>query len=85
MIDSARLARAIHLDIEPLGEHEYRITGGQGMHVVALKAPPELECDCADYVLRATVCKHLLRALLAEGDREVIEALRDLVPIEVFA
>lgn len=35
MIDPGRLARAVHLDAEHLGGHQYRIVSEQSMRVVA--------------------------------------------------
>ncbi len=37
-------------------------------------------CDCVDYATRGVLCKHILRILLAAGDRSVIEELRKLIP-----
>ena len=46
VIDPGRLARAVHLDAEHLGGHQYRIVSKQSMRVVALEASPGLaECD----------------------------------------
>ncbi len=79
-IDPVRLARAVHLDAEAAGDGRYRVVGGAQMHHVDLRAADGHECDCADYRVRASLCKHVLRAHLAEGDPEVLTALRTLVP-----
>ena len=79
VIDEGRLARAVHLDATRVGSGHrcYQVTGGARSHVVDLD---DDGCDCADYAFRHQLCKHVIRALLAEGDGEVIAALRELVP-----
>ncbi len=78
-IDPIRLARAVHLDAEAAGDGRYRVLGGAMLHHVDLLAADGFECDCADYRIRTPLCKHMLRARLAEGDPEVLAALRGLV------
>ena len=36
-------------------------------------------CDCGDHVWRDRMCKHILAALLREGNEHVLLALRELV------
>lgn len=75
--DFDRLARAIHLDAEPT-EHgdAWLVTGGSGSHIVSNGT-----CDCIDFGVRGTPCKHLLAVALRRGDRDVIEVLRLMVPL----
>ena len=74
-----RLARAIHLDVERLSDHRYRVTGGARPHVVDLGASQE--CDCEDATFqRAYACQHLTATMLAEGDRDCLRTLRYWVP-----
>ncbi len=77
MIDPVRVARAIHLTVDPAGHDRFEVTGGSRMHVVQLTAD-DLLCDCED--VRATVCKHRLAVRLWLGDAEVLRVLRTLVP-----
>ena len=77
MIDPVRVARAVHLDVEPAGHDRFEVVGGARMHVVQLTAD-ELLCDCED--VRATVCKHRIAVRLWLGDAEVLRVLRLLVP-----
>ena len=52
---------------------------GHARHVV-LGDDGARSCDCEDSLYRGTSrCKHILAALLSMGDREVLEALADLV------
>jgi len=77
-IDLARLRRAVHLDADRTADGRYRVWGGAQMHLVNLRRGL---CDCTDFELRrGQPCKHLLRSLLAEGDPDVLLALRDLIP-----
>ena len=83
MIDPHRLTRlrkAVHLDVEAAGHHTFQVSGGERMHVVDTKAST---CDCEDFNLRNVgQCKHMLATSLFFGDREILEALRQLVPPE---
>lgn len=74
--DLSRVARAIHLDVKPLGEGRWIVTGGKGSHIVKDDA-----CDCTDFAVRGASCKHLLRVALCLGDPDVISALRLMVPL----
>jgi len=74
----SRLARAVHLDAERLNAHHWRVWGGAAEHVVDADRGT---CDCPDFRLRGRVCKHILAARLRSGDVELLNALRDLVPM----
>ncbi len=74
--DLNRVARAIHLDVEPLPSGRWIVTGGSAPHIVSQGA-----CDCTDFVLRGAPCKHLLAVALRRGDPEVISLLHLMVPL----
>lgn len=74
-----RLERALQLHAEHAGPGRYRISGGESTHWVDLYTSGLPRCDCGDHVWRDQVCKHILAALLREGDERVLAALRDLV------
>ena len=76
-IDSARLARAIHLDVERMSNGAWVVSGGSRMHLVNAAATA---CDCSDHAMRGGPCKHALAVRLASGDAETVRALRALVP-----
>lgn len=78
-IDAARLVRAVNLDADPLDGRRYMITGGARTHLVDLDGEHEPDCDCLDFVVRRATCKHIARALLAEGDPRIVAALRLVV------
>ena len=75
-IDAARLARAIHLDVERRGDNAWTVSGGSQLHVVRADAS---ECDCSDHAMRGGPCKHALAVRLRLGDLETVRALRTLV------
>ena len=54
--------------------------GRASLHVVTAAGDDGLSCDCTDNAVRGGLCKHILRVLLARGDRTVIERLRTLIP-----
>ena len=78
-IDILRLMRAVHLDASRAADGEYVISGGTAIHRVNLAHTEP--CDCHDHRVGGHRCKHLLRAALAEGDPEVLRALRRLIPL----
>jgi hypothetical protein len=76
-VDLLRLARAVHLDAEPVDGGAWRVAGGATSHTVT----PDGGCDCTDYGVRAVACKHVLAVRLRSGERETLDALRALVPL----
>ena len=76
--DVARLERALGLRAEHVGHGRYRIVGGQTDHWVDLYSSAHPRCDCGDYLWRDTVCKHILAALMREGNESVIRAIGGL-------
>jgi hypothetical protein len=53
--------------------------GGREAHWVDLYTARQPRCDCGDHLWRETLCKHILAALLREGDEKVIRAVGELV------
>ena len=85
-IEAARLERCLGLRVEPAGRGRYLVTGGTEPHWVDLYSRLVPRCDCGDHLWRERVCKHILAAMLREGDERVIrevgglvQALRELV------
>lgn len=70
----SRLDRALALAVEPLGDGRWRVTGGTAPHVVTGEV-----CDCADFRIRGTACKHLVAVRLRQGSEELLQAVRQLV------
>lgn len=78
-VDLPRLERGLHLRVHDAGPGRYRVSGGDEPHWVDLHTINQPRCDCADHLWRDEVCKHILAALLREGDESVLFALRRLV------
>ena len=78
-VDLDRLERGLALQAERVGDGRYRVTGGAGDHWVDLATPSHPRCDCGDHVWRDQVCKHILAALLREGNEHVVRALATVV------
>jgi hypothetical protein len=74
-IDSERLERSLQLDGERVGTGRYRVTGGAQDHWVDLYTTSHPRCDCGDHLWREQLCKHILAALLREGNDRVVSAL----------
>lgn len=74
-LDLSRLGRSLELHGEQVGEGRYRVSGGTEAHWVDLYTANHPRCDCADHLWRDAVCKHILAALLREGNERVISAL----------
>lgn len=79
VIDPDRLARSLLLAGDRVGKGRYHVTGGAHEHWVDLYTPRHPRCDCGDHLWREQICKHILAALLREGNAEVIAALGGLV------
>lgn len=78
-IDLDRLERSLFLSGHPVGTGQYCVTGGEHEHWVDLYTAAHPRCDCGDHLWRDQICKHILAALLREGDERVLSALRELV------
>jgi hypothetical protein len=77
-VDFARLERSLKLRGERVGEGRYRVTGGDQVHWVDLYTTSHPRCDCGDHLWRERICKHILAALLREGNERVVRALGSL-------
>lgn len=78
-VDLERLERSLGLRARPLGGGRYRVDGGAGVHWVDLYDAAVPRCDCGDHLWRSRNCKHVLAALLREGDERVVRALGEMV------
>ena len=77
-LDLDRLERALELAAERVGQGRYRVRGGAHEHWVDLWSAAHPRCDCGDHLWREALCKHILAALLREGNDRVVNALRRL-------
>ncbi len=78
-IDTGRLARAVWLEAKLIDISTYRVRGGTADHMVEV-VDGRCYCDCVDAQVRGDGCKHSLLVRLYAGDKEVVKALRALVP-----
>jgi uncharacterized Zn finger protein len=78
-VDTLRLERSLSLRAQPLGHGRYRVAGGAEPHWVDLYTARKPRCDCGDHLWRDQVCKHILAALLREGDERVLREVGRLV------
>lgn len=76
-VELGRLERALALTVQQLGNGRYLVTGGKQAHYVDLGRWAPCPCDCDDRV-EGVPCKHVLRAMLAEGDERVLLAVATL-------
>jgi hypothetical protein len=78
-VEPGRLERCLGLTAVRVGPGRYRVTGGDEPHWVDLRSRFVPRCDCGDHLWRERVCKHILAALLREGDPRVIAEVGGLV------
>jgi hypothetical protein len=78
-VDLDRLQRSLWLRAERMGGGRYRIVGGAHDHWVDLYTTSHPRCDCGDHLWRDRICKHILAALLREGNERVLTALPRLL------
>jgi hypothetical protein len=78
-VDIARLERSLALKGERIGEGRYHFTGGAQDHWVDLYTTLYPRCDCGDHLWRERICKHILAALIREGNERVVQALGAMV------
>jgi hypothetical protein len=71
-IEPGRLERCLGLEVEPTGRGRYLVRGGTEPHWVDLHSRLVPRCDCGDHLWREQICKHILAAMLREGDERVI-------------
>ena len=80
VVESGRLCRAVHLDARRISATTYLVRGGAEPHTVEV-VNGACHCDCVDFNVRGVgYCKHTLSVRLSEGDRDLIRALRRVVP-----
>ena len=79
MIDLVRLCKAVYLNTARRDDKTWEVTSADSFHLVTV-ADSGLLCDCPDFAIRGGPCKHVIRVGLANGDTEVISALRRLIP-----
>jgi hypothetical protein len=78
-IDFSRLERSLVLKGNRVGEGIYHFSGGAQDHWVDLYTAHHPRCDCGDHLWRERICKHILAALIREGNEKVVRALGDVV------
>jgi len=77
-VDLDRLERSLELEGERVGDGRYHVLGGHSDHWVDLYTTSHPRCDCGDHLWRERICKHILAALLREGNDRVVRALGQL-------
>ena len=78
-VDIARLERSLSLRGQRVGNGRYHFTGGAQEHWVDLYTTGQPRCDCGDHLWRDRMCKHILAALLREGNEGIVRALNTVV------
>ena len=78
-VEPERLERSLGLRVAPTGPGRYRVSGGSEPHWVDLYNAAHPRCDCGDHLWRERICKHILAALLREGNERVLRAVGVLV------
>ncbi|HEX2218642.1 MAG TPA: SWIM zinc finger family protein, partial [Gemmatimonadales bacterium] len=78
-VELSRLERSLGLRVQPTGPGRYRVSGGREAHWVDLYTTHHPRCDCGDHLWRERICKHILAALLREGNEQVLLAVAHLV------
>jgi len=78
-VEPARLERSRGLRVRRVSRGGYEVGGGKEPHYGDLYTRRMPRCDCGDHIWRARVCRHILAAMLREGDERVI-APGDLRP-----
>lgn len=78
-VDLDRLERSLSLEGERVGHGRYHLVGCGHEHWVDLYTASIPRCDCGDHLWRDRICKHILAALLREGNDTVVRALGALI------
>jgi hypothetical protein len=78
-LESQRLERSLGLKAVRVGDGRYCVTGGTQEHWVDLYHTSHPRCDCGDHLWRERLCKHIMAALLREGNEPAIHAVGELV------
>ena len=74
-VDLDRLERSLKLEGRRVGNGRYQVSSGGTTHWVDLYTASIPRCDCGDHIWRERICKHILAALLREGNDTVVRAL----------
>jgi hypothetical protein len=77
-VEYGRLERGLGLHAERVEPQRYRVSGGHAIHWVDLTHESP-HCDCGDHTWRDQICKHIIAALLREGNERIIHAVGGLV------
>ena len=79
-IDPQRLLRARKAEVFTSGEDgvklpewHYRVETGKTYYV---QTAPYLSCDCPDAIMRDTICKHIIAALMHERDPHIVKLMK---------
>jgi len=67
-LDPVRVGKAMDLNVHRIDDDHFRVYSSRNEYHVALR--PYYECGCGDFVWRNHICKHLIAALLWDGDDE---------------
>ena len=78
-VDVDRLERSLSLKGQRVGSGRYHFSGGAQEHWVDLYTHGYPRCDCGDHLWRERICKHILAALIREGNEGVVRALGSVV------
>ncbi len=78
-VELHRLERSLMLRVTPVGPGRYHVSGGKEAHWVDLYNAHNPRCDCGDHLWRERICKHILAALLREGNERVVQSLAALI------
>lgn len=78
-VEPARVERGVSLQAVRVAPGRYHVVGGAEEHWVDLLSPNQPRCDCGDHTWRDAKCKHIVAALLREGDPDVLGAVGELV------
>jgi len=71
-LDAARAERSLEYIAVSVEENEYDIVKlCEGVVAYTVRIDP-LNCDCGDAVYHNAICKHLIAALYAAGDKEAV-------------
>jgi hypothetical protein len=78
-LDLGRLEKAAFLRSRRSEPGLYVVEGSREPHTVDIRNRLRPACSCADHTIRGHRCKHIMAALLREGDRAVLDGLRELI------
>jgi hypothetical protein len=76
-LDPVRVAKAVDLNVVRMDDDHFKVYSSRNEYFVALR--PYYDCGCGDFVWRNEVCKHLIAALLWDGDEEARGLANELI------